>query len=124
MPMYQYRCPECRTTKNSMIRDNRLPQSCENCGHEPLHRVFGFSTPPMMHEHFNHSVGKPISSMRQYRDELARKSEEASEYTGIEHSYAPIEPGDAAAAGATNEGIDEANAVRSRTGQPLLPEVK
>lgn len=76
-----------------------------------------------MHEHFNHTVNRPISSMTQFRDELRRQSEVATERTGIEHSYAPVEWGDAAAVGATNEGIEESNRVRAERGEPLLPTI-
>jgi hypothetical protein len=44
-----------------------------------------------MHEHWNHSVGKPVSSMRQFKDDLARASERQSEVTGMEHRYVPVD---------------------------------
>lgn len=126
MPSYEYKCPvaTCDYTTTSETRTNRLQEACPRCNYSPLHRVFGFAHKPAMQEHFNNTVGKPVSSMRQFNDELKRKSDEATKYTGMEHRYAPLEYGDAAAFGATNEGIHESNVERSRLGMPLLPEVK
>lgn len=46
---------------------------------------------PVMHSHFNHSVGKPISDMKQFTDALKRKSDEATERTGIPHNFVPAD---------------------------------
>lgn len=125
MAMYEYRCTGCRDTTTLDVRV-RLPElPCVTCGTKTTHkRVFSFTVQPMMHEHWNKAVGAPISDMGQFRRELKRRSEEATEHTGIEHSYVPVEHGDAAAVGATNEGIDESNRIRSKLGEPLLPEIK
>jgi hypothetical protein len=77
----------------------------------------------MMHEHFNHTLGKPVSDMNQFTRELRVAGEAAEERTGIPHRYAPVEYGDAAAVGATGEGIYESNVERSRRGEPLLPTI-
>lgn len=124
--MYEYKCPECGGRRKSHQRGNKLmfKQPCD-CGYEGFFkRVFGFALKPIMHEHFNHTVGKPISDMKQMRSELDRASDEATRQTGIEHRFRPVEYGDAAAVGATAEGIHEANVIRSRNGDPLLPEIK
>lgn len=123
--MYDYKCPvaTCNYTTRSPERGNRLQQACPKCNYPVLHRVFGFAYRPMMHEHMNSTVGAPISSMRQFEDALKRRSEEATLNTGMEHRYVPVEPGDAAALGVTNEGIYESNVHRSRVGEPLLPEI-
>lgn len=44
-----------------------------------------------MQEHFNHSVNKPISDMKQYRDQLKRASDAATESTGIPHNFQPAD---------------------------------
>lgn len=123
MPIYEYKCPDCDAREVTTTRGNRLDRICRGCANPgPLRRVFGFSFPPMMHEHFNQSVGKPISSMRQYKDELKVKSEEATLRTGIEHRYVPKDM-DPASVDVTSEGIHESNLAREKQGEPLLPEV-
>jgi len=119
--IYEYRCPKCRALTTSTHRGDRLHEPCGACGHSPLHRKFSVAVKPMMHEHFNKAVGKPISSMRQFKDELKAASEKATEETGIPHNYVPVEYGDREAFGATGEGIYERNVRRSKVGLPPLP---
>jgi hypothetical protein len=64
---------------------------CPKCGGR-LKRIWGFRQTPMMHSHWNASVGKTISSMKQFKDELARASDAQTEKTGIEHRYVPVDP--------------------------------
>lgn len=124
MPIYEYRCPECATRVTSTSRANTLPGPCHACAFPgPLRRVFSFAFKPIMHSHFNNTVGKPISDIKQFRSELSRKSDEATEQTGIPHNFQPIEAGDHAALGATNEGIGESNVRRRERGESLLPDV-
>lgn len=128
MPTYEYKCVNCgarRVTATHSSGELIFRQDCPSCGvTSRAKRVFSFAFKPIMHEHFNHTIGRPISDMKQFRSELDRASDEASRTTGIEHRYKPVEWGDAAAVGATNEGIHESNVIRSRNGEPLLPEIK
>lgn len=125
MPIYEYKCPVCGNRIPSTKRDNRLPtQVCITCGNRVEYkRVFGFALKPMMHSHFNRSVQKPISDMRQYRDELKRKSDEESARDGMERNYVPVDLGDTQSIGVSNEGIHESNIHRAKIGAPLLPEI-
>lgn len=77
-----------------------------------------------MQEHFNNAVGAPVSDMGRFKALLRQRSDEATERTGIEHRFVPVDMHDSQAVGATNEGIHETNIKRSRIGAPLLPEVK
>ena len=132
MPTYEYACEACGHRDCVVVpiaEADDLPTTrhvtCATCGHErAFRRRFAFSFQPPMHEHFNKAVSKPIHSMRQFKDELKRKSEEATLTTGIEHNYKPIDMADTAALGVTNEGIDESNRSREAQGAPLLPEIK
>lgn len=132
MPTYEYRCDQCAhlTTVTKPLNEHHTIRptfmaDCPVCRHlTTFKRRFSFTFQPPMAEHFNTTVNKPISSMRQFRDELKRASAEATERTGIEHDYQPVEWGDTEALGVTNEGIDESNINRSRNGDPLLPEIK
>lgn len=122
--IYTYRCTDCGTEDTATLPVDRLPRVCRGCGAPgPLHRVFGFSHKPGMEEHFNNTVNKPVSSMRQFEDELKRAGDEASAQTGIPHRYVPVDWGDKEALGVTNEGIHESNVARSKMGAPLLPDL-
>lgn len=126
MPIYEYKCSKCDHRVVSTERGNRLlGGKCAQCGVSPAlyKRVFGFAMKPIMHEHFNRSVQKPISSMKQYADELKRKSDEESARDGMERRYVPVDLGDTQSLGVTNEGIHESNIERARNGDPLLPEI-
>lgn len=122
MPLYEYRCPQCDTRTTSTTRADRVTRVCLSCGYSgPHQRVFSFSFKPLLHSHFNHTTGTMISDMKQMRSELSRASDAATEQTGIPHNFQPLEPGDHAASGATNEGIAESNAIRRAQGMRELP---
>ena len=97
MILYGYQCRECGQEYTSERRGNFLlvndfdKMSC-TCGHYEIKRKYSVSVHRPMHEHFNTSVGKPISSDRQFRDELKRKSEEHFLRTGIPADYQPVDP--------------------------------
>lgn len=118
---YEYRCPMCQTRVTSDVRAERLQINCEVCGYLPLHRVYGFTYNKPMPEHFNTTVNKPISSQRQFNEELKRASEVATLETGIEHKYEPVDPGDTKHLGVTGEGLEATNRARHAMG---MKEVK
>lgn len=121
---YEYRCPECDYRVRWDECKNRHVAFCPEHEVQKFKRVFGFSHVKSMESHFNNTVGKPISSMRQFKSELARKSDEATLRTGIEHNYQPVEWGDKERLGVTGEGIYESNKRRAEIGAPLLPEIE
>ena len=101
MRTYEYRCRTCRTTQTSTTYglDVCLVDGCLGA----LKRVYSISFTRPFAEHFNHTVGKPVSSQQQFADELKRASEEASLRTGVEHRYVPTDP---SMLGATQEGME------------------
>ena len=118
MTIYAYRCKSCRADIDSTFRGDRHPAPCPACGAaDTLARRFSISVAPGMPEHFNHTVGKPISSMAQMRSELSRKSDEYFDKTGIPTKFVPKEWGEL---GATGEGMDAANRERVDSGLPPL----
>lgn len=125
MPVYEYKCNTCGARALSEIRGDTLRGFCPTCDIEiDAQRVWDFAPKPIMHEHFNNTIGKPISDYNRFKSELKDAGERAEEETGIPHRYAPIEAGDHEAYGATGEGIYESNVVRSRIGAPLLPAIE
>lgn len=113
--IYEYRCRSCGYTANVVDRADSLG-GCPNCPGE-LRRVWSVQIAPVMQEHFNATVQKPVSSMRQFEAELRRASDEATERTGIEHRFAPVDPTDRKALGVTSEGLAATNRHRVATGQ-------
>lgn len=128
-PRWDYRCTECGILTERDFNEATFVGECDSVECEFEVRLFKkvFSKPfvkPMMHEHFNSAVGKPISDMGQFKEELKRASEAASIDTNMPHDFQPLEYGDHQAFKATGEGIYESNVTRSRNGDPLLPEIK
>lgn len=52
----------------------------------------GFTFVRGFQEHYNHSLGRPISSERQLRSEFARASDEHAERTGFPANFQPVHP--------------------------------
>jgi hypothetical protein len=90
---------------------------CPECGATLKRDYSTVQLAPVMQEHYNPSVNKPISSTRQLMDEFKRKSDEASEQTGIEHRYVPADVKDL---GGTDAGLDATNARRVKQGMKPL----
>lgn len=124
--MYEYKCPDCGQRYHSDQRGDRLrvtlphdplTEGCHTCGqtHSPMVRVFGFQYIAPMPEHWNKTVDRPISSMKQFKDALAREGERLSTYTQVEQDLQPLDP-EQAKQGVTEEGLDSTNRVRVAQG--------
>lgn len=70
-------------------------------------RVFSFRAPVAFQPHFNVSVGRFVSSERDFNESLKELSDKQSERTGIAHNYVPADISDSTAFGATDEGMDD-----------------
>lgn len=114
MTVYAYQCAKCGATIDSAVRADNLGLH-DLCG-GLLKRLWRVNFGAVMQEHFNATVGKPISDGRQFERELRRMSDERTAATGIEHRYAPVDPTDTKTLGVTNEGLDSTNALRTRNG--------
>lgn len=149
MPLYSYRCNVCHREHDTTTRGDSLgpcgemvmvppddpvlraqvlanPALMEHdmialmCWGE-MRRRFHVNMAPVMQQHFNTTVMKPISDMRKFRDELRRESERQSELNGVEVQYEPIDPGTSPRdLGVTSEGLDESNRIREKQGLPRL----
>ena len=101
MPIYQFDCSVC----DQILEVNRpivdgpptLVQ-CPDCHGYVSKRIFHIAVLTPFQEHYNHTVGKRVNSMSQFKSELTRASEAAEEATGIPHRYVPVDWADAAAA--------------------------
>jgi predicted nucleic acid-binding Zn ribbon protein len=92
MAIYKYRCRGCGATKDQLARDLTLPCVCGGI----LRRDFMFQKGSTgLTPHFNHAVGAYVRNDREFNDALKRRSDENSATTGMDHSYARLDPGDA-----------------------------
>jgi hypothetical protein len=74
-----------------------------------------------MEPHWNNAIGAYVRNRAEFEDGLKRKSDEASERTGTEHRYVPVEWVDAKSAGrVTEEGLDKTEQARVDLGQQDL----
>ena len=104
MPVYGYRCRECGTSTTQLARDLTLP--CNGCG-GIMRRDFSFQLGRTgLTPHFNHAVGKYVRNDREFNDALKAASDRNSERTGMDHSYARLDPGDAPTPPDANEAIE------------------
>lgn len=97
MPVYPYRCESCAMPVEVVrsVHDIAVPPTCGACG-GLTRRVF---TAPSVHRgalawepHLNASVGRVVHTRSEFRSELSRASDEASERTGMVHDFQPIDP--------------------------------
>jgi len=93
MPLYLYRCQECGLERDSLLRDNDTPCPCGGLSQ----RVYSVNTiGNAFQPHYNWSVGRHVSSDKDFRRALREQSAIQSERTGTEHDYQPLYPGDKA----------------------------
>lgn len=117
MPLYEFKCQSCRTISTTM--DYGVVPDCQVCK-TAMNKVFSFYAKPMFKGHFNPSVGKYVSSQREFDEALKIAGADATERTGIPHNYVSTEVGDADAFGVSEEAREEN--VRLRYGQDIAPE--
>lgn len=150
MPLYEYECPVHGRFLSEWQADVRLCQVQYDCDclvpyldgdrqhssdcsvfrfcHRESKRKWSFQLAPVMQEHLNATTGKPVSSKRQFRDQLKQASDEATRRSlegslefaraadeqGIDigdfkpreipHNFVPVE--DREQLGVTEEGMD------------------
>lgn len=91
MTIYGYQCRTCGQDYESTVRADRLVESCQVCL-QPVTRKYSIRVERTMQEHWNVSTNSAISSDRQFRDELNRKSDAEFMRTGIPCQYEPVDP--------------------------------
>lgn len=93
--IYLYECRECGQQYNSRIQGNWAVTANGDdlyCCHLLVKRKYQLAVHRPMLDHFNNTTGTVIGSDRQFREELKAMSEVATNKTGIEHDYQPIDP--------------------------------
>ena len=94
MPLYPLRCQDCglEDERYAPIQQGKSSTSCP-CG-SVLRRVW---TPPAVHlyqPHYNYSVGRYVSSDKEFRDALKQGSEDMSRQMGMDVNYEKVDLGD------------------------------
>jgi predicted nucleic acid-binding Zn ribbon protein len=112
MPTYALRCRCCNRHWDEYrptFTPDGLPRDCPACGGPVVRRW----TPPyvlrtgFVETHFNHTTGEIVHNQSEFRDQLKRKSDEASERTGIEHRFVPVDPDQPRALGVKLDGTEQ-----------------
>lgn len=120
---YAFQCEDCGFGE-SLHQDDLIPlgayiaRCCKLCDGR-MRRVASFNFQRPMQPHFNHTVGKPISNDRQFKDELKRKSEANYLRTGFESNLQPVDLHDAKSLGVTDEGLDSTRKRLHDTGEVM-----
>lgn len=103
MPLFDYKCDDGHITT---VTTRATYHPCLKCMNLATRR-FSFSIASPMQPHYNPSVEQYISSNTQFKDALHRKAEEATLYTGIEHTFEQVTVNTKDAFGVTTEGLYE-----------------
>jgi hypothetical protein len=108
--LQDYKCKACGEQWTSEWVDSDDPIfrliPCPFCYEMGIKKSYSISVKASMPEHFNMATGKVESSERSIREEFKRKSAEATERTGIEHNFQPVDLRDKEALGVTDDGLD------------------
>lgn len=128
MPLYAYRCSSCQspTTIQTSIANyeehymgSRPP--CQACGSGTLHRTYEpFPMKMPIPDHYSPTVGRHVSGERDFREALRVASASATERTGIEHNFQPVDMRDPAL-NPNPEKVEVDNRTRHDSGRPIVP---
>lgn len=121
VPFYEFKCTGCGARTLTQNREGGPAVACMSCVNASWKRVWSVQFAPVMHAHLNKTTGSVVSSRRQFRDELARKSDEMTERTGMPHNYVEVDSKDTASLKVTDEGLDTTYDRKRAQGQALAP---
>jgi putative FmdB family regulatory protein len=112
MPVYEYSC-QCGESEDLVVSIHAdLPQHLRcPCGGMMRRR---FSAPAFhrFSEHFNHSLGKPVSSKKDFKTSLYEAQEQMTERLGWQQSFVEAEP----QVGRTEDGMQATHDTRKALG--------
>lgn len=90
MPVYCFACcGEELSTVRPMSADT-MTKLCPVCG-EQARRLFSVPSAPVFEEHYSIATGQMVRSDKDFKQQLKKASDEATERTGIPHNYVPTE---------------------------------
>ena len=102
MPIYEFKCPiDGIIEEQFALLGAYVPPTCE-CG-TLMRRKFSFAVQAIFESHYNITVGDVVNSKSDMSDKLKRKSDEASERSGIASSFSMIDSSDIAPSAAQAE---------------------
>ena len=111
--LQDYKCRECGGVWTSDWVDSDDPMfrliPCPFCYTVGIKKQFSVSVNRPMPEHYNMATGTVESSERSIREKLKVQSDIATERTGVEHRFVPVDMRDREALGVTDEGLDATN---------------
>ena len=116
--IYAYRCRSCGATADSTTRGDILAQ-CE-CGGLMNRDYSHIRFDKVMQAGYNQTLGKEVSSIAKFKQELRRESDIRSNQLGMDHQFEMVDPHDKVALGVTDEGIDASNRIRAKQGLPTF----
>lgn len=115
MPRYTYQCTKCGAVDERWLSfsEHDAFRTLHPSGYEcdwhcsgTMKQVFEVNVNLGMREHYSDQLDMHVSSDRQFNDALKRQAEEYSARTGMDVTYETVDPTDAAAAGATDVGLE------------------
>ena len=103
MPLYEYKCPDQSCASVVQFRDvpdgdqKKLADArgllCPECG-TPVRRVFQLTFTPVLHSHYNPTVGNVVSGYKDFKTQLRIAGQQQEERTGIPTDFQPVDPRD------------------------------
>lgn len=117
------RCGYIKDTEGVVGQSPVYPDKCPACGDGEWRRDYrsvGLVNPMM--EHWNNTTGTVVSDMKGFKNDLKRRSDEATMRTGIEHNYEPIDYADVAQVvrDSDGKGLEDTNRARHLEGKSTI----
>lgn len=98
---FEFACDGCSGLH--FTSKSREPLTCP-MGHTAFRRVYTFGAfHREMPGQFSQALGRYVGSKREYHDGLKAASEHASEQTGMDHNFLPMDMADRDATGVTDD---------------------
>lgn len=123
MPLFDYRCEQGHITRDvhqsiHTPLDDQRTIPCHFCD-APAHKLIAFPVvKKSLQPHHNLATGSYIQNEQALRSEFSRLSDEASERTGVTHSYVPLDNNEAReVCGVDDEGLDSTRRRQVDSGQ-------
>ena len=102
MPSYPFICVACLTRTDMILSSDQYIEltktsqpPCTSCKNGKIRRIYTpISMSQPFREHKSAATGTRVSNKHQFRDDLKKKSEKASERLGFDHNFVPVDLAD------------------------------